>query len=167
MEEEMKTRIVYYFIGVIISMVALTSVASLSTYAHKADNTLMATRAQLEAVQKDYDHLKADHESLRNENDRLKRDLQAANAQIVSLEGELKTTKEQSQKLEQTIKIARLNMDVLSGLFDDSISLDDMEARITTTGNSELREKWDAVNNQDALGSFILYLVHSVWESLN
>ncbi len=47
----MKNRIMYYFIGVLISVVALTSVASLSSYAHETDNTLMTTQAQLQAVQ--------------------------------------------------------------------------------------------------------------------
>lgn len=33
----MKTRIVYYFIGILLSALALTSVASLSSYAHDMD----------------------------------------------------------------------------------------------------------------------------------
>jgi len=90
-----------------------------------------------------------------------------ANDKNASLEGELKMVKEQNQKIEQTIQIAKLNMDVLNVLFDDSISLEDMEARIAATGNSEMSEKWSAINDQDALGGFIVYLVHSVWESLN
>jgi len=167
MEEEMKTRIVYYFIGVIISVVALTSVASLSSYAHETDNTLMTTQAQLQAVQKDYDQLKADHSDLTNKYNQATTDLKVANDKIASLEGELKMVKEQNQKIEQTIQITKLNMDVLNGLFDDSISLQDMEARIAATGNSEMSEKWSAINDQDALGGFIVYLVHSVWESLN
>jgi hypothetical protein len=75
--------------------------------------------------------------------------------------------KEQNQKLEQSIKITKLNMNVLDGLFDDSISLQEMNARIAAAGNAELTEKWNAINNQDAFGSFIVYIVHSVWRSLN
>ncbi|RPJ28841.1 MAG: hypothetical protein EHM33_03050 [Chloroflexi bacterium] len=163
----MKTRIVYYFIGVIISLAALTSVASLSSYAHETDNTLMATQAQLQSVQKAYDQLKTDHTALNNEYVQTKTDLEAANGRIASLEGELKMAKEQNQKLEQTIKIVKLNMDVLDGLFDGSVSLNDMEARIAATGNSEMSAKWTAINDQDGLGNFIVYLVHFVRQSLN
>jgi chromosome segregation ATPase len=167
MEKEMKTRIVYYFIGVVISALALTAVASLSSYAHETDNTLMATQAQLQALQKDYDQLKADHESLSNDYDQATSDLEAANSKVASLESELKTAKKQNEEFEQTIKIAKLNMDALDGLFDDSISLNEMEARIDATGNSELSRKWNAVNSQDSLASFIVYLVHAAWQSLN
>lgn len=167
MEEEMKNRIVYYFIGVVISAMALTSVASLSSHAHKADNTLMATQAQLEALQKQHDQLKADHESLSKEYDQARSDLEAANDKVSALEGELKTAKEQNDALAQTIEKARLNMNVLDGLFNDSTSLQEMQARIAATGNSQLSKKWDAVNNQESLGSFIIYLVHTASESLN
>jgi len=163
----MKARIVYYFIGVLISVAALTSVASLSSYAHEKDNTLLATQAQLQALQKDHDQLKADHAALNSQYDQAKNDLEVANSRIASIEGELKTANEQNQKLEQTIQMARLNVDVLNGLFDDSVSLEDMEARIAATGNAELNTKWDAINNQESLGSFLVYLAHSVWETLN
>jgi len=163
----MKNRIVYYFIGVVISVLALTSVASLSSHAHEADNTLMATQAQLQALQKEYDQLKADHESLSKEYDQARSDLEAANGKVASLQDELTTAKEQNEELGQAIKIARLNMNVLDGLFDDSTSLQEMQARIAATGNSELSSKWNAVNNQESLGRFIIYLVHTAWESLN
>jgi len=174
MEKKMKTRIAYYFIGVVISALALTSVASLSTYTHEKDNSLQVTQAQLQALQKDYDQLKADHESLNkdyeslNTNyDQTKSDLEAANSKAASLESELKTAKAQNDKLGQTIKIAKLNMDVLDGLFDNSLSQNEMNARVTATGNPELSRKWKAINNQDSLGQFILYLVHVTWQSLN
>ncbi len=163
----MKTRIVYYFIGMVISALALTSVASLSSYAHEKDNTLIATQAQLDALQKNYDQLKADHEALGKDFDQAKSDLEAANGKVASLEGELKTAKAQNEKLGQTIKIARLNMNALDGLFDGSISMQEMNARIVATGNSELSRKWDAVHDQTSLGNFIVYLVHTAWQSLN
>ena len=163
----MKTRIVYYFIGIVISALALTSVASLSSYARETDSTLMATRAQLEALQKDYDQLQADHDELGKEYDQIRSDLEAANGKVANLEGDLRTAKAQNEELGQTIQMAQLNMNVLDGLFDDSISLEEMEARIAATGNSELSSKWIAVNDQDSLGRFIVYLVHIVWESLN
>ena len=94
-------------------------------------------------------------------------DLKVANDKIASLEGELKIAKEQNQKFEQTIKIAKLNMNVLDGLFDDSLSLQEMESRIAATGNADLTAKWGVITNQDDLGGFIVYLVHSIWESLN
>ena len=90
-----------------------------------------------------------------------------ANDKIASLEGELKVAKEQNQKFEQTIGMTKLNMNVLDGLFDESVSLPDMEARITAIGNTELTAKWSAITNQDELGGFIVYLVHSIWGSLN
>src|SRR6266498_2916125 len=167
MEEEMKTRIVYYIFGVIISLLVLTSIAGLGVYAYNSNNNLKATQEQLHGLQKDYDQLKANHSDLNNKYNQATTDLKVANDKIASLEGELKMVKEQDQKIEQTIQIAKLNMDVLNGLFDDSISLEDMEARIAATGNSEMSEKWSAINDQDALGGFIVYLVHSVWESLN
>jgi chromosome segregation ATPase len=174
MEKKMKTRIAYYFIGVVISALALTSVASLSTYTHEKDNSLLVTQAQLQALQKDYDQLKADHESL-NKNyeslntdyDQAKRDLEAANSKAASLESELKAAKAQNDKLGQTIKIAKLNMSVLDGLFDDSLSQNEINTRVMATGNSELSKKWNEINSQDSLGQFMVYLVHVVWQSLN
>jgi len=170
----MKTRIAYYFIGLVISALALTSVASLSSYTHESNNNLMTTQAQLQALQKNYDQLETDHESLakdykslKADHDQTKSDLEAANGKVASLESELKTTKAQNDKLEQTLKIARQNMKVLDGLFDASISQNEMNARVTATGNSELSKKWNAINSQDALGQFIVYLVHMVWQSLN
>jgi chromosome segregation ATPase len=172
--EKMKTRIVYYFIGMVISALALTSVASLSTYTHESNNNLLATQAQLQALQKNYDQLKADHESLNNDYSQAKSDLEAANSKleatngkVASLESELKTTKEQNETLAQKINTAKRNMDVLDGLFDDSISQNEINARVTATGNSELSKKWNAIDSQDSLGKFILYLVHVVWQSLN
>ena len=167
MEEEMKSRIVYYLIGVVISALALTSVASLSSHAHEVDNTLMATQAQLQALQKEYDQLKADHEDLSKEYDQARSDLEAANGKVSTLESELKIAQAQNESLSQTIKTAKLNMNVLDGLFDDSTSLQEMEARIAATGNSEMSSKWNAVNSQESLGSFIIYLVHTAWESVN
>ena len=167
MEEEMKTRIVYYVLGVIITLLVLTSIAGLSVYAYNSNNDLKATREQLHKLQETYDQLKANHTDLNNKYDQATTDLKVANDKIASLEGELKMAKEQNQKFEQTIKIAKLNMNVLDGLFDDSLSLQDMEARIAATGNAELTEKWGVITNQDELGGFIVYLVHSIWESLN
>jgi chromosome segregation ATPase len=167
MEEEMKTRIVYYIFGVIISLLVLTSIAGLSVYAYHSNNNLKATQEQLHGLQEAYDQLKADHTDLNNNYDQATTDLKVANDKIASLEGELQMAKEQNQKFEQTLKIARLNMNVLDGLFDDSLSLQDMEARITATGNADLTAKWGVINNQDDLGGFIVYLVHSIWGSLN
>jgi chromosome segregation ATPase len=163
----MKTRVVYYFIGVVISALALTSVASLSTYTHESNNNLMATQAQLQALQKNYDQLKADHESLNNDYSQAKSDLEAANNKAASLESELKTAKAQNDELGQKIKTAKLNMDVLNGMFDSSLSQNEMNTRVTATGNSELSKKWNAINSQDSLGQFIVYLVHVIWQSLN
>jgi len=167
MEKEMKTRTVYYILGVIISLLALTSIAGLSIYAYHSNNDRKATREQLHGLQETYNQLKADHADLNNKYDQATTDLKVANDKIASLEGELKIAKEQNQKFEQTIKIAKLNMNVLDGLFDDSLSLQDMEARIAATGNADLTAKWGVINNQDDLGGFIVYLVHSIWESLN
>jgi peptidoglycan hydrolase CwlO-like protein len=167
MEEEMKTRIVYYVFGMIISLLVLTSIGGLSLYAYNSNNDLKATREQLHKLQETHDQLKADHASLTNKYDQATTDLQVANDKIASLEGELKIAKEQNQKFEQTIRIAKLNMNVLDGLFDDSLSLQDMEARIAATGNADLTAKWGVITNQDELGGFIVYLVHSIWESLN
>ncbi|SRR6266498_814264 len=167
MEEEMKTRIVYYIFGVIISLLVLTSIAGLGVYAYNSNNNLKATQEQLHGLQVTYDQLKADHSDLNNKYNQATTDLKVANDKIASLEGELRMAKEQNQKFEQTIKIAKLNMNVLNGLFDDSLSLQDMEARITATGNADLTAKWGVINNQDDLGGFIVYLVHSIWESLN
>ena len=170
----MKTRIAYYFIGIVISALALTSVASLSSFAHNTNQTLTATQAQLASLQKNYDQLKAEHEALGKDYEQSKSDLSAANSNLsaanskaATLEGELKTVKGQNEKLEQSIKIARLNMSVLDGLFDDSISLQEMEARITATGNSEMSSNWQAVNDQNSLGMFIVYLVHTVSAAMN
>jgi peptidoglycan hydrolase CwlO-like protein len=167
MEEEMKTRIVYYIFGVIISLLVLTSIAGLSVYAYHSNNDLRATQEQLHKLQETNDQLKADHAGLTNKYDQAITDLKVANDKIASLEGELKMAKEQNQKFEQTIKIAKLNMNVLDGLFDDSLSLQEMEARIAATGNPDLTAKWGVITNQDDLGGFIVYLVHSIWESLN
>jgi len=170
----MKTRIAYYFIGVVISALALTSVASLSTYTHESNNNLMAAQAQLQALQKDYDQLKADHEALTNDYQSLntdygqaRSDLEAANSKSAALESELKTAQALNDELGQKIKTAKLNMAVLDGMFDSSLSQNEMNARVTATGNSELSKKWDAINSQDSLGRFILYLVHVSWQSLN
>ncbi len=163
----MKTRSVYYVLGVVISLLVLTSVVGLGAYAYHSNNTLLATQEQLHGLQKAYDQLKTDHTTLNNEYAQTKTDLEAANGRIASLEGELKMAKEQNQKLAQTLQIARLNMDVLDGLFDNSLSLQDMEARIAATGNSEMSAKWSAINDQDGLGNFIVYLVHFVRQSLN
>ena len=167
MEEEMKTRIVYYVLGVIISLLVLTSIAGLSVYAYNSNNDLKATREQLHKLQETHDQLKADHAGLTNKYDQAATDLKVANDKIASLEGELKVAKEQNQKFEQTIGMTKLNMNVLDGLFDESVSLPDMEARITAIGNTELTAKWSAITNQDELGGFIVYLVHSIWGSLN
>jgi septal ring factor EnvC (AmiA/AmiB activator) len=166
-EEEMKTRTVYYILGVIISLLALTSIGGLSVYAYSSNNDLQATREQLHGLQETYDQLKADHADLNNKYNQASTDLKVANDKIASLEGELKTAKEQNQKFEQTIKMTKLNMKVLDGLFDESVSLQDMEARIAAIGNDELTAKWGAITNQDELGGFIVYLVHSIWQSLN
>ncbi|RPI94340.1 MAG: hypothetical protein EHM40_06935 [Chloroflexi bacterium] len=170
----MKTRIVYYVLGVFVALLVLASVAGLSVYAYRSNNNLLATQEQLHTLQEAHDKLKTDHAALNNEFDQTRSDLEAANGdleaangRITSLEGELKVAKEQNQQLEQTMQMAKLNMNVLNGLFDDSISLQDMEARIAAAGNSEMSEKWAAISDQDALGNFIVYLVHSVWESLN
>ena len=160
----MKTRIVYYVFGVIISLLVLTSIGGLSLYAYNSNNDLKATREQFHKLQETYDQLKA---SLTNKYDQATTDLQVANDKIASLEGELKIAKEQNQKFEQTIRIAKLKMNVLDGLFDDSLSLQDMEARIAATGNADLTAKWGVITNQDDLGGFIVYLVHSIWASLN
>jgi len=167
MEEEMKTRIVYYVFGMIISLLVLTSIGGLSLYAYNSNNDLKATREQLHKLQETHDQLKADHAGLTNKYDQATTDLQVANDKIASLEGELKIAKEQNQKFEQTIRIAKLKMNVLDGLFDDSLSLQDMEARIAATGNADLTAKWGVITNQDDLGGFIVYLVHSIWASLN
>ena len=167
MEKEMKTRIVYYIFGVIISLLVLISIAGLSMYAYNSNNDLKATRAQLHQLQETHDQLQADHAGLTNKYEQTTTDLKVANDKIASLERELKIAKEQNQKFDQTIKIAKLNMNVLDGLFDDSLSLQDMEARIAATGNADLTAKWGVITNQDDLGGFIVYLVHSIWESLN
>jgi chromosome segregation ATPase len=174
MEEEMKTRIVYYFIGIVISALALTSVASLSSYAHNTDQALTATHAQMDSLQKDYDQLKAEHEALAKDYEQAKSDLStansnlaAANDKVSALDGELKTAQEQNGKLEQIIKIARLNMSVLVGLFDDSTTLQEMDDRIAATGNSEMSSNWQSVSDENSLGGFIFYLVHTVWASMN
>jgi len=167
MEEEMKTRTVYYILGVIISLLALTSIAGLSIYAYHSNNDLKATREQLHGLQETYAQLTADHADLNSKYDQAMSDLKVANDKIASLEGELKVAKEQNQKFEQTIGMTKLNMNVLDGLFDESVSLTDMEARITAIGNTELTAKWRAITNQDELGGFIVYLVHSIWGSLN
>jgi len=163
----MKTRIVYYIFGVIISLLVLISIAGLSMYAYNSNNDLKATREQLHQLQETHDQLQADHAGLTNKYEQTTTDLKVANDKIASLERELKIAKEQNQKFDQTIKIAKLNMNVLDGLFDDSLSLQDMEARIAATGNADLTAKWGVINNQDDLGGFIVYLVHSIWESLN
>ena len=170
----MKTRIAYYFIGLLISALALTSVASLSTHTHESDNNLMATQAQLQALQQNYDQLKTEHDSLTKDYQSLKADheqaqsdLKAANGKVASLESQLTTVSAQNEKLGQTIKTAKLNMDVMNGLFDDSISQSEMNARVAETGNSELNKKWKAINSQATLGEFIVYLVHVTWQSLN
>lgn len=77
---------------------------------------------------------------------------------MTALEGELKTAKEQNGKLEHSIEIARLNMSVLDGLFDDSISLQEMEDRIAATGNSEMSSNWQAVSDENSLGGFIVQI---------
>jgi septal ring factor EnvC (AmiA/AmiB activator) len=133
MEEEMKTRIVYYVFGVIISLLVLTSIAGLSLYAYNSNNDLKATREQLHGLQETYAQLKADHAGLTNKYDQATTDLKVANDKIASLQGELKVAKEQNQKFEQTIGMTKLNMNVLDGLFDESVSLQDMEARIAAT----------------------------------
>ena len=163
----MKARIVYYIFGVIILLLVLTSIGGLSMYAYNSNNDLKATRAQLHQLQEAHDQLKADHAGLTNKYEQTTTDLKVANDKIASLERELKIAKEQNQKFDQTIKIAKLNMNVLDGLFDDSLSLQDMEARIAATGNADLTAKWGVITNQDDLGGFIVYLVHSIWESLN
>ena len=170
----MKTRIVYYFIGIVISALALTSVASLSSYAHSMDQTLTTTQAQMASLQKDYDQLKAKHEALGKDYEQAKSDLSAANSnlsaandKVAALDGKLKAARGQNEKLEQSIKIARLNMSVLEGLFDDSTSLQDMENRIAATGNSEMSSNWQSVSDENSLGGFIIYLVHTVWASMN
>ena len=163
----MKTRIAYYFIGIVISALALTSVASLSTYAHETDTSLMATQTKLEALQKNYDQLKADHDALGKDYEQVKSDLETANGKVTALESELKTASDDNEKLGQTIKIARLNMNVLRGLFDDSITAQEMEARITATGNSEMHSKWNAVNDSTSIVGFIIYLVHTTWDAIN
>lgn len=163
----MKTRTVYYVLGVIISLFALTSIAGLSVYGYNSNNNLKATQEQLHGLQETYNKLKADHADLNNKYSQASADLKAANDKIASLEGELKTAKEQNQKFEQTIRMTKLNMNVLDGLFDESLSLQDMEGRIAAVGNAELTAKWGAITNQDELGSFIVYLVHSIWQSLN
>ncbi len=170
----MQTRIVYYVIGVVISALALTSVASLSSYAHNMNESLDAKQAQLDSLQRDYDQLTderntlvADLDQTRSDLDVAKSDLAAANDKVAALEAQLKEAQDQNAKLEQSIKIVRLNMSVLHGLFDDSVDLDEMNERIAATGNSEMSRKWDAVNNQDSFGGFIIYLVHMVWDSMN
>src|ERR1051325_5561501 len=167
MEEEMKTRTVYYILGVIISLLALTSIAGLSIYAYHSNNDRKATQEQLQGLQETYNQLKADHADLNSKYDEATSDLKAANDKIASLDGELKVAKEQNQKFEQAIKMIKLNMNVLDGLFDESVSLQDIEARIAAIGNAELTAKWGAITNQDEIGSFIIYLVHSIWGSLN
>ena len=163
----MKTRIVYYFIGIVISALALTSVASLSSYAHNMDQTLTTTQAQMASLQKDYDQLKAEHEALGQDYEQANSNLSAANDKAAALDGKLKTAQEQNGKLEQSMKITRLNMSVLEGLFDNSTSLQDMEDRIAATGNSEMSSNWQAVSDQNSLGGFIAYLIHTVWASMN
>lgn len=163
----MKTRTVTYVLAVILSVLALTSIAGLTVYAYHSNNDLKATQEQLHTLQATYDQLKADHTDLSNKYNQATTDLKAANDRIVSLESELKMAKEQNQKFDQTIKMTRLSMNVLDGLFDDSLSLQDMETRIAATGNAELTSKWGAITNQDELGGFIIYLVHSIWGSLN
>jgi len=163
----MKTRIVYYFVGVVISALALTSVATLSSYAHDMDETLTATQEQLSSVQNDYDQLKAEHETLAKDFDQSRSDLETANQKVAALEVEVKTAQDQNAKLQESIKVARLNMSVLEGLFNDSTSLQEMDNRIAATGNSEMSRNWDAVSDQNSLGGFIVYLVHIVWGTLN
>lgn len=170
----MKTRIVYYIIGIVISALALTSVASLSSYAYKMNESLAAKQEQLDSLQKDFDRLKteyktltADFEQTRSELDAAKSDLDAANGKVAALEAELNESKAKNAQLEQTMKTVRLNMSVLQGLFDDSVSLDEMNDRIAATGNSEMRRNWDAVQDQNSLGGFIVYLVDTVWDSMN
>jgi predicted nucleic acid-binding Zn-ribbon protein len=163
----MKTRIAYYFIGIVISALALTSVASLSTYAHETDTSLMATQAKLEALQKNYDQLKADHDALGKDYEQVKSDLETANGKVTALESDIQSANAKNAGLEQTIKNARIYMKALDGLFDESISMQEMDARITATGNSELRSKWNAVNDQSSLGSFMVYLVHTTWDAIN
>ena len=167
MEEEMKTRMVYSVLGVIISLFVMTSIAGLSVYAYHSNNDLKATQEQLHQLQETYDQLKADHTDLNNKYNQTTTDLKVANDKIASLEGELKMANERNQKFDQTIKMTKLNMNVLDGLFDESVSLHDMEARIAATDNAELTQKWGVINNQDDLGGFIVYLVHSIWQSLN
>ena len=174
MENKMKTRSVYCFIGLVISALALTSVASLSSYSHQTDNNLMETQAQYQALQKEYDQLKADHaslnadyESLHTDYDQVKNDLEAANNKVASLKNELETSKAKNEKLVQTINIARLNMDVLDGLFDPSLGPNEITARVTMTGDSELRKKWNAINSQESLAEFIVYLTHVTRQTLN
>ena len=163
----MKTRIVYYVIGVVISALALTSVASLSSYAHNMDETLAAKQTELNSLQKNYEQLQAEHETLVKDLDQTRIDLQASNQKVTALEGELKVAQDQNAKLAESIKIARLNMDVLEGLFDDSISLQELESRIAATGNSEMSSNWSAVYDENSLGGFIVYLVHIVSNSIN
>jgi chromosome segregation ATPase len=170
----MKTRIVYYIIGIVISALALTSVASLSSYAHNMNESLAAKQEQLNSLQHEYDQLKAEHNSLiadfdqtTSDLDQAKSDLSVANDKVAALEGELKTAQDQNTKLEQSMKIVRLNMKVLDGMFDDSVSLDEMDELIAATGNSEMSRRWDAVNDQDSLGGFVIYLVHTAWDSMN
>ena len=61
MEEEMKTRMVYSVLGVIISLLVMTSIAGLSVYAYHSNYDLKATQEQLHQLQETYDQLKADH----------------------------------------------------------------------------------------------------------
>jgi septal ring factor EnvC (AmiA/AmiB activator) len=167
MEEEMKTRMVYSVLGVIISLLVMTSIAGLSVYAYHSNYDLKATQEQLHQLQETYDQLKADQTDLNNKYNQTTTDLKVANDKIASLAGELKMANEQNQKFDQTLKMTKLNMNVLDGLFDESVSLQDMEARIAATDNAELTQKWGVINNQDDLGGFIVYLVHSIWQSLN
>jgi chromosome segregation ATPase len=129
--------------------------------------TLTTTQTQLASLQKDYDQLKTEHDDLVKDFYQTRSDLESANVKVTALEGELKTAAEQNGKLEQNIKIARMNMSVLVGLFDDSTSLQEMNDRIAATGNSEMSSNWQAVSDENSLGGFIAYLIHTVWASMN
>jgi len=184
----MKARIVYSTIGVIISLFALTSVASLGSYTNQSESNLMATQAQLQALQQRYDQLKAEHDSLNKEHTQLKadneklgqeyaqsqRDLEAANQQIdaaksriATLNGDLKTANDRNHALESTLAAAKAKAAILVSLFDDKISWQETEDLIVATHDAELLKKWDAIHDETSMAKFIIYLSQVILDAFD
>ena len=184
----MKARIVYSTLGVIISLFALTSVASLGSYTNQSETNLMATQAQLQALQQSYDQLKAEHDSLNKEYAQLKADneklgqeyaqsqsdleaanqqVDAANSQIDALTGDLQTVKDQNQALRKTLAAAKAKANILVSLFDDNTSWQEIEDLIVATHDAELLKKWDAIHDQTYMGKFIIYLSQAILDAFD